>query len=192
MHIFTGTAYRSGANNVCNHIGAESEEVAVLTDGDLSTCEIRNDSTVGVFRLFIKHPRRRILVSLTGRLINCSPANGVIVTIVSTSEEGTICQAMLSHFSDRCLYRCFCINYINCSHVMVTIPADGGDICEIIIDWNLTHYARVIWRHRSESTLVMVCCLTATSHCVSQCWLIIKCVLWYSSGSMVRLSAPVH
>ena len=39
-----------------------------------------------------------------------------------------------------------------------------------------------IWRHRSGSTLVqiMVCCLTAPSHYLNQCWLIISEVLWHS------------
>ena len=40
-----------------------------------------------------------------------------------------------------------------------------------------------IWRWRSWSTLVqvMVCCLTAPSHYLNQCWLIISKVLWHSS-----------
>ena len=39
-----------------------------------------------------------------------------------------------------------------------------------------------IWRHRSGSTLaqVMACCLTAPSHYLNQCWLIISEVLWHS------------
>ena len=39
-----------------------------------------------------------------------------------------------------------------------------------------------IWRHRSESTLTqeMACCLTASSHYLNQCWLIITKVLWHS------------
>ena len=39
-----------------------------------------------------------------------------------------------------------------------------------------------IWRHRSRSTLaqVMACCLTAPSHYLNQCWLIISKFLWYS------------
>ena len=38
-----------------------------------------------------------------------------------------------------------------------------------------------MWRHIPESTLahVMTCCLTAPSHYLKQCWLIIKRVLWY-------------
>ena len=40
-----------------------------------------------------------------------------------------------------------------------------------------------IWRQRSGSTLaqVMACCLTAPSHYLNQCWLIIRKVQWYSS-----------
>ena len=39
-----------------------------------------------------------------------------------------------------------------------------------------------IWRHRSGSTLaqVMVCCLTAPSHYLNQCWLVISEVQWHS------------
>ena len=38
-----------------------------------------------------------------------------------------------------------------------------------------------IWRQRSGSTLaqVMACCLTAPSHYLNQCWLIISEVQWY-------------
>ena len=39
-----------------------------------------------------------------------------------------------------------------------------------------------IWHHRAWSTLVqvMACCLTAPSHYLNQCWLIISEVLWHS------------
>ena len=39
-----------------------------------------------------------------------------------------------------------------------------------------------IWRQRSGSTLaqVMACCLMAPSHYLSQCWPLIRKVLWYS------------
>ena len=42
----------------------------------------------------------------------------------------------------------------------------------------LTHCG--LWRHRSGSTLVqvMACCLTAPSHYLNQCWLIISRVQW--------------
>ena len=40
-----------------------------------------------------------------------------------------------------------------------------------------------IWRQRSRSTLVrvMACCLTAPSHYLNQCWLIISKIEWHSS-----------
>ena len=40
----------------------------------------------------------------------------------------------------------------------------------------------VTWRHGSRSTLaqVMACCLTAPSHYLNQCWLMINEVLWHS------------
>ena len=40
-----------------------------------------------------------------------------------------------------------------------------------------------IWRQRSGSTLtqVMACCLTAPSHYLNQCWLVISKVQWYLS-----------
>ena len=43
----------------------------------------------------------------------------------------------------------------------------------------------VIWRHGSRSTLaqVMACCLTALSHYLNQCWLMISEVLWHSPDS---------
>ena len=44
-----------------------------------------------------------------------------------------------------------------------------------------------IWGHRSGSTLaqVMACCLTAPSHYLNQCWLIISKVLWHSSEDII-------
>ena len=42
-----------------------------------------------------------------------------------------------------------------------------------------------IWRHRSGSTLahVMACCLTAPSHYLNKCWLMISEVMWHSPDS---------
>ena len=53
-----------------------------------------------------------------------------------------------------------------------------------------------IWRQRSGSTLaqVMTCCLTAPSHYLNQCWLIISKVQWHSSeGNFVGYtSTTIH
>ena len=44
-----------------------------------------------------------------------------------------------------------------------------------------------IWRHGTRSTLaqVMACCLTASSHYLNQCWLIIGEVPWHSSQGII-------
>ena len=44
-----------------------------------------------------------------------------------------------------------------------------------------------IWRWRSWSTLVqvMACCLTAPSHYLNQCWLIVSKVMWHSSEDII-------
>ena len=44
-----------------------------------------------------------------------------------------------------------------------------------------------IWWHGTRSTLaqVMACCLTAPSHYLNQCWLIIGEVPWHSSQSII-------
>ena len=52
-----------------------------------------------------------------------------------------------------------------------------------------------IWRQRSGSTLaqVMACCLTAPSHYLHQCWLIISKVDWHSSkGKFTRDNSPIN
>ena len=47
---------------------------------------------------------------------------------------------------------------------------------------NSLWHSDTIWRQRSGSTLaqVMACCLTALSHHLNQCWLIISEVQWHS------------
>ena len=52
-----------------------------------------------------------------------------------------------------------------------------------ISEFNSLWPSDTIWRHRSGSTLaqVMACCLTAPSHYLNQCWLIINKVQWHSS-----------
>ena len=49
----------------------------------------------------------------------------------------------------------------------------------------------VIWRHRTGSTKaqVMACCLTAPSHYLNQCWLLISDVSWHSSENNVTVSS---
>ena len=57
-------------------------------------------------------------------------------------------------------FTCFINGKISFGHHTVNSPWPGD----------------AIWRHRSKSILVqvMACCLTAPSHCLHQCWLIVK------------------
>ena len=63
-------------------------------------------------------------------------------------------------------------------------------------DYNSLGPSDTIWWYRSGSTLaqVMACCLTAPSHYLNQCWLIISKVQWHlSEGIFVRdTSATIH
>ena len=58
----------------------------------------------------------------------------------------------------------------------------------ILEDWfNPLGPSDAIWRWWCWSTLVqaMACCLTAPSHYLNQCWLIISKVLWHSSEDII-------
>ena len=53
------------------------------------------------------------------------------------------------------------------------------------LPFNSLRPSDAIWRQWSWTTLaqVMACCLTAPSHYLNQCWLIIRGVLWHTSES---------
>ena len=55
-------------------------------------------------------------------------------------------------------------------------------------------HSDAIWRQGSRSTLVqvMACCLTAPSHYLNQCWLIIAKVQWCSSEGNFHLRYRCH
>ena len=54
-----------------------------------------------------------------------------------------------------------------------------------VLAFNSLRPSDAIWRQWSWTTLaqVMACCLTAPSHYLNQCWLIIRGVLWHTSES---------
>ena len=136
LRYFTGAAYKFNETNYCNYTESTSEEVDILTDGDLSSCETRRGNAVDLFGLFFKFPMRHVIISVIGSPMICSPVQGLHITIVSTSDQGKPCQAMLSTFPDKCLYRCVCITGDDCSHVVIAVPGvDGGEICEIVVAW---------------------------------------------------------
>ena len=60
---------------------------------------------------------------------------------------------------------------------------------------NLLWPSDAIWQQRSGSTLaqVMTCCLTAPSHYLNQCWLIISEVQWHSYwGNFTRDASTIN
>ena len=63
-------------------------------------------------------------------------------------------------------------------------PHDAGSKAgdESLLSFNSLWLRDAIWRQRSGSTLaqVMACCLTAPSHYLNQCWLVISEVQWHS------------
>ena len=59
--------------------------------------------------------------------------------------------------------------------------------------WQCIKTHDAIWRRRSGSTLaqVMACCLTAPSHYLNQCWLIISKIQTHSSDGNFAIDASV-
>ena len=134
--LFSGAVYRFNGTNPCNQLEADFEEVALLTDGDVYSCEARNGTTADMYGLVLDGiPRRHVVVTVIGSHMNCNPVDGLHVTISSTSHQSYICKFKPSHSPDRCHYRCSCIDYF-CSHITIGIlGVDNGDICEIKVDW---------------------------------------------------------
>ena len=102
------------------------------------------------------------------------PPNGLtLINTLRSRQSG-------HHFAD--IFKC------------VSLPENLGIL--IRISFNSLGPSDAIWRHKSGSTLaqVMACCLTAPSHYLNQCWLIISKVLWHSSeGNFIRdTSATIH
>ena len=76
-----------------------------------------------------------------------------------------------------------------CLSLNVLIYIEISAYLRIMINFNSLWPSDAIWPHRSGWTLaqVMACCLTAPSHYLSQCWLIISKVLWLScEGNFTR------
>ena len=60
--------------------------------------------------------------------------------------------------------------------------------------YNSLRPSDAIWRWRSRSTLaqVMACCLTAPSHYLNQCWLMISEVLWHSPDNNFTENTDIY
>ena len=77
--------------------------------------------------------------------------------------------------STTCSYSCN--SHCNCAYLIQPLYKTKGI--------NSLRPSDAIWRQWSWTTLaqVMACCLTAPSHYLNQCWLIIRGVLWHTSES---------
>ena len=75
------------------------------------------------------------------------------------------CRQATSHYLNQCWLRC--------------LPPYGVTRPQWVQSFWLSDNT---WRYRSGSTLaqVMACCLTAPSHYLNECWLIINRYLWHS------------
>ena len=69
------------------------------------------------------------------------------------------------------------------------VPGYSKTLNDYILVFNPLWPSDSAWRHKSGSTLaqVMACCLTAPSHYLNQCWLIMSEDLWQSpDGNFTR------
>ena len=111
------------------------------------------------------------------------------------------------HFSPSDCFRCYNLNSWWTSDALYMAPRNlvniglGNDLSPfrppeplwtfcLLVPWerlNSLCPSDAIWRHRSRSTLaqVMACCLTAPSHYLKQCWLIISTDQW-----CLRVTSP--
>ena len=87
------------------------------------------------------------------------------------------------------------ISYVACESLSCLIFFGGERLRYIFFSliFNSLWPSDAMKWQRTESTLaqVMACCLTAPSHSLNQCWLIISKVLWHSSLSWEYLKVPV-
>ena len=136
----TGAVYRFNSSNSCTGLETGSEELDILTDGDVLSCEPMDGGTVNSFSLFFTMTHRRLVIlNVIGSHMNCNPVTGIRVAGVSISHQSYMCKSMFSHSSDRCHYECSCMKDDLCSHAIIQIPsANGGEVCEITSSW---HYS---------------------------------------------------
>ena len=87
---------------------------------------------------------------------------------------------------------------LSCFKVFVLVTAQPPRTLNCLAQWWCGSYFKwlsdAIWLQGSGSTLaqVMACCLTAPSHHLNQCWLIISKVQWHSSeGSLIKDTSTI-
>ena len=75
--------------------------------------------------------------------------------------------------------------HFSCGRLYPLRITDASNACVSVPVINSLWPSDAIWRQRFGSPLaqVMACCLTAPSHYLNQCWLMISEVLWHSAES---------
>ena len=135
--LISGAVYKFYGRNPCYHMEAETAEVEILTDGDVSSCEKKNGTTVDLFVFLADIHRRHLTITVIGSHVNCNPVEGLRVAISSISRRSHLCKIKFPHSPDRCHYRCSCMVDDVCSHITIGIPGIAiGEICEIKLGWH--------------------------------------------------------
>ena len=136
----SGTIYRFEGGNPCNYSDYESQEYPVLRDGDPSTCELMFSVSDDVFFVaFFSHTRFGAnIVFIRGSHLECSPAMGMSVAIVSPNHQSYTCAGQYTGKTHFCRYLCVCINQDGCSYLTVhgkktRFDDESKEICEIIV-----------------------------------------------------------
>ena len=120
----------------------------------------------------------------------------VQMTISIGSDNGLALkwQQAITQTNDVKVIQCHKVS-LDYNELIVNIVA-AGDLWPLLpTEINSLGPSDAIWRQTSGSTLaqVMACCLTAPSHNLNQCWLIITKVEWHSSkGKFTRDTSAIN
>ena len=138
--LLLGMSYRFRGSNLCglDLMENSTEESPALNDGDLSTCESLFDAADSVvFGSFFAQPRfGAFYVVIRGSRLECSPALGMTVAVVSVNEQLNICGGHDSRSGRWCRYVCTCKDMDGCGHITVRgvktkYGVEDTKICEI-------------------------------------------------------------
>ena len=96
----------------------------------------------------------------------------------------------------RNIYYPYCYHYhYHCEGMKLKLQIRGSHVAYLPTTFNSLWPSDAIWQQGSRSTLVgvMACCLTAPSHYLNQCWLIIsKIQLHSSNGNFTRDTSVIN
>ena len=110
--------------------------------------------------------------------------HGCIVSTVTTDALVFKHQAISIHNADK-TFIVLDQFHIKILHIWWRISENEITFWKMTWSFNSLWPSDAIWQHRTWSTLAQVtaCCLTAPSHYLNQCWLIISKVQSHSSGN---------